>query len=314
VECHIVTNVEELAGSLGSNSIATHATRAYDPAPMLLLPVTLGLFALCVTVLLWFSQVHPYAGPFNKTYKIIVGKCDHKTNANCDGIISLNVWNLPFRRSQIDAQIGFLAKTYPHSIILLQELWTRPNMDGFPQGTQFVSAKNHGGSQISAGLAILVPKSCPIRRAQCVSYSKTGASWDQLAAKGVLIVELESVFIVNTHMQSNDSKSYETADRMTKSVWLDQYRELVKILHSLGDEKPIILGGDFNRDIHNFAIPEFLVADYVHGMHTHSTQGQIDGFFTKQIKLGRSFFDARSQRAKYTDHVLVGHETTGFHF
>lgn len=279
---------------------------------MLLLTVTLGLVVLGTVVLLWLGQVHPYAGPFNKTYKILVGK--EKRSMKSRSIVTINTWNLPFRKARIVNLMRILAKNYPNSIILLQELWSRPNMDMFPEGTTFVCTQNSACSQISAGLAVIVPSDLSVRRSQCVSYSRSGHSWDQFAAKGILIVELDSCFIVNTHMQSNDAKHFESADRATKSVWLDQYRELVKVLQSLDDSKPIIVGGDFNRDIHNFVIPGFLVQEYPFDVHTHSTQGQIDGFFARNCSLGSPFYDPTFQSAKDTDHVLVGHETSGLHF
>jgi exonuclease III len=281
---------------------------------MFVLTTTLGLLILCLVFVTKIFNAHQYW----KAHIRIVGSrrivdYDVEPKSKPCSIISTNIFCIPLLGSlrRITKMIQYLASNYASSIICMQELWKMPSFQSFPKGTRLIYAQNNGSVRISAGLAMLVPdRFGPIVSVDCHTFTSLGQSYDYWAHKGVLVVELARFFIVNTHMQSNEAENFNRANHSIKEVWKKQHQNLVQIVNHYNKFKPVLLCGDFNRDVHDFVVSELHSYAYPSNVCTHSSQGHIDGFFVDKSLLstiGPHFYDDKPKKLGLTDHVIVGH-------
>lgn len=206
--------------------------------------VIMGLFQMtCLSVMIvvvFWCLKERYTSSFHRNSFVSIHTKKRKLPPRNNMVVTYNIQRMAYHLKPLWKLQRFLQK---YSIILLQECFSNilydEIQDTFPN-FHIVKGVMSNVKLVNSGIVIL-------SRYPILSYSfipfddKDYLSSDVLSEKGFLVAELnyhgKSLFIINTHLQSNNIYNNYT-------VSLKQINQLLSYLRKL--EHPFILGGDFN--------------------------------------------------------------------
>ena len=148
-----------------------------------------------------------------------------------------------FRHPEVSAAL------HRADVLCLQELWVRDAEALFERLPHPHKAKDDNRTEwwplTIGGSGLGVASRHPIVSRQIVPFSRPHSGAERFARKGVLHARVDvdgvEVDVVTTHFQSGTSAG-------SRRVRERHARELGNLLRTIGDERPIVLTGDFNVD------------------------------------------------------------------
>ena len=102
-------------------------------------------------------------------------------------------------------------------------------------------------------------------------------SIDKLSDKGLLVIKLKDIYIINTHLQA----SYTNEDNNTAKTQIDTIIDYIKI----NNIQKVIICGDFNIDLNQVTIPDYNIS--------------VSNIPTHWEKISNSIFNSSSAEERY---------------